>query len=63
VAPFQLVWAILCAWLHREHEDVIAFLREENRILKARLEGRRLCLEATSVGASRNWAIVWDARC
>jgi hypothetical protein len=26
-------------------EDVIAFLREENRILKARLEGRRLCLE------------------
>jgi hypothetical protein len=26
-------------------EDVIAFLREENRVLKARLEGRRLRLD------------------
>ena len=29
-------------WLHREQADVIAFLREENRLLKARLAGRRL---------------------
>jgi putative transposase len=28
-----------------EHADVIAFLREENRVLKARLEGRRLRLD------------------
>jgi hypothetical protein len=29
----------------REHEDTIAFLREENRVLKVRLEGRRLRLD------------------
>lgn len=36
---------MLCAWLQREREDTIAFLREENRVLKARLEGRRLRLD------------------
>jgi putative transposase len=29
----------------REHADVLVFLREENRVLKARLEGRRLRLD------------------
>ena len=43
--PFQFVVAMLCGWLQREQEDVIAFLREENRVLKARLEGRRLRLD------------------
>src|SRR5689334_12741844 len=36
---------MLCAWRQREHEDTIAFLREENRVLKVRLEGRRLRLD------------------
>ena len=36
--------AMLCGWLQREQENVIAFLREENRVLKAQLEGRRLRL-------------------
>src|SRR5258705_9104772 len=43
--PFQFVVAMLCGWLQREQEDVIAFLREENRVLKARVEGRRLRLD------------------
>src|SRR4030095_2837686 len=36
--------AMLCGWLRREQQDAIAFLREENRVLKARLEGKRLRL-------------------
>ena len=40
--PFQLVIAALGGWLQREQADVIAYLREENRILKARIAGRRL---------------------
>ena len=32
----------LLGWLEREQCDVIAFLREENRVLKAQLAGRRL---------------------
>ena len=37
--------AMLCGWLQREQENVFAFLREENRVLKAQLEGRRLRLD------------------
>ena len=44
MSPFQFVLALLCAWRQREHEDMIAFLREQNRVLKVRLEGRRLRL-------------------
>jgi hypothetical protein len=35
----------LLGWLEREQCDVIAFLREENRALKAQLAGRRLQLD------------------
>jgi putative transposase len=42
VPPFQLLIAAMTGWLHREQADVIAFLREENRVLKARLAGQRL---------------------
>jgi hypothetical protein len=38
---------MLCGWLRHEQDATIAFLREENRILKARLEGRRLRLDDT----------------
>jgi hypothetical protein len=31
-------------WLEREQRDVIEFLREENRVLKRQLRGRRLQL-------------------
>jgi transposase InsO family protein len=39
--------ATLCGWLRHEQDNIIAFLREENRVLKARLEGRRLRLDDT----------------
>jgi transposase InsO family protein len=45
VFPFHFALAMLCGWLQREQEDVITFLREENRVLKARLEGKRLRLD------------------
>jgi putative transposase len=36
---------MLCGSHQRDQENVIAFLREENRVLKARLGGRRLRLD------------------
>ena len=39
---FQLLIATLGGWLHGEQAAVIAFLLEENRVLKARLAGQRL---------------------
>ena len=37
-----MLFVALCEWLDREQRDAIAFLREENRTLKAQLAGRRL---------------------
>jgi transposase InsO family protein len=45
VLPFQLLIAAVSRWLQREQGDVIEFLREENRLLKARLAGQRLRFE------------------
>jgi hypothetical protein len=44
VSPLQWFVAALCRWILREQDDVIAFLREENRVLRAHLRGRRLPL-------------------
>jgi hypothetical protein len=37
-----MLLAAVLGWLDREHRDEIAFLREENRMLKSQLCGRRL---------------------
>jgi transposase len=44
VAPFQFFLAALAGWLSRHQQDVIAYLVEENRVLRAQLRGRRLRL-------------------
>ena len=43
--PLELLVTALCGWLRHEQNNIIAFLREENRVLKARLEGQRLRLD------------------
>jgi putative transposase len=40
-----MLLAALLAWFDREQRDVIAFLREENRVLKAQLGRRRVRLD------------------
>ena len=52
VLPFHLLIAVSGGWLHGEQAEVIPFLREENRLLRTRLAGRRLCLTTASAGAS-----------
>jgi putative transposase len=43
-APLQFFLAALAGWLSRHQQDVIAYLVEENRVLRAQLRGRRLRL-------------------
>ena len=43
--PLELLVTALCGWLRHEQNNIIAFLGEENRVLKARLEGQRLRLD------------------
>jgi hypothetical protein len=44
VLPLHLIIAALFGWLEREQRDVIECLREENRVLKTQLRGRRMRL-------------------
>jgi hypothetical protein len=41
--PFQFVLLMFSGWVNRHQLDVIEYLQEENRVLKERLGGRRLC--------------------
>ena len=44
IYPLQVLLASLAGWLNRHQQDVIAYLVEENRVLKEQLKGRRLRL-------------------
>jgi hypothetical protein len=44
VAVAPLFFAALASWLNRQQQEVIAYLVEEHRVLRARLRGRRLRL-------------------
>ena len=58
--PLQYLIAALALWLNRQQQEVIDYLKEENRMLKAKLggrklhftdaEGRRLAIRANAVG-------------
>ncbi len=61
--PIQLLIAALGGWLHREQADVIAFLREENRVPKAQLAGKRYVSTTTTAGASLSWDIAVGDEC
>ena len=40
--PLQYLVATLALWLNRQQQDVIDYLNEENRLLKAKLGGRKI---------------------
>ncbi len=42
--PLQLLLATFAGWVNRDQAKVIDYLREENRVLKEQLGGRRLRL-------------------
>lgn len=45
ILQFLIAW--FATWLHRHQDHVMAYLREENRILKAKLTGRWIHLTDT----------------
>jgi hypothetical protein len=42
--PLHLLLAALVRWIAGEQQEVIEYLKAENRVLKAQLRGRRVCL-------------------
>ena len=43
----QVIIAMVAGWINRHQQQVIAYLQEENRVLKSRLPGGRLRLSDT----------------
>jgi hypothetical protein len=43
-AALQFLLLVFAGWVNRRQQDVIAYLQEENRILREQLGGRRLRL-------------------
>ena len=39
--PWQLLLVTVAGWINRQQQDVIAYIQEENRILKDKLKGKR----------------------
>lgn len=46
IRPWQVLVIATAGWISREQDAVIEYLREENRVLKQQLGGRRLRLTA-----------------
>ena len=44
IYPLQVLLLTVSGWVHRHQADVIAYLVEENRVLKDQLHGRSLKL-------------------
>ena len=42
--PRRKIRVLLAGWVNRQQQDVIDYLREENRVLRAGLRGKRLRL-------------------
>ena len=40
----QFLLLVLAGWVNRQQQDVIDYLREENRVLRGGLRGKRLRL-------------------
>ncbi len=40
--PWQLLLVSLAGWINRQQQDVVAYIQEENRILKSKLKGKRI---------------------
>ena len=54
VQPLTWLVVAIAGWLQRDQQAAIVYLPEENRVLKARLRGRKLRL----TGDERRWLAV-----
>jgi hypothetical protein len=42
--PWQFIVVTVAGWMNKQHQEVIEYLRTENRILREKLGGKRLLL-------------------
>ena len=59
----QFLLPVLTGWVNRQQQDVIDYLREENRVLRAGLQGKRPGSLTTTGAGSPSKPTPWAARC
>ncbi len=42
IQSWQVLVVALAGWINRHQQDVIAYIQEENRILRSKLKGKRI---------------------
>ena len=52
VAPLQFLLLVFAGWVNRHQAEVVAYLQEENRVLREQFGGRRLRFTTPSAGGS-----------
>ncbi|MFH1748143.1 MAG: hypothetical protein ABIG44_13990 [Planctomycetota bacterium] len=63
--PWQLLLVILAGWVNRQQQQVIEYLRTENRVLKEKLGKRRILLsddQRRRLTVSRNGEVICRER-
>ncbi len=61
MAPLQLLAVIVAGWMSREQQQVIEYLREENRVLREKLGKKRVLLKDDQRAGLRRRRRSWDA--
>jgi hypothetical protein len=56
---WRILLVALAGWVNRRQLEVIAYLREENRVLKEHLGGRRLSFTDPQRRSSRPPGMAW----
>lgn len=42
IGPFRFLASVLAGWVNQRQQDVLEYLREENRVLREHLGGKRI---------------------
>ena len=63
ISVFQMFLLTVTRWLDRREREVLAYLIEENRVLRRQLDGRRVQLTDDDAGDLPREPAGWVVRC
>ncbi len=62
VKPMGMLLMMLAGWINRHQRDVIVYLKEENKILREKLDTKRILLNDNQRMRLARLANVWGGR-
>lgn len=58
VKPMGMLLMMLAGWVNRHQQDVIAYLKEENKVLREKLGTRRILLRVRAFPRARHQRVL-----